>query len=83
MDNLKLNLSKHPYDWLIHFGLCFAAIYFNQATVLAVVFVAVMIEYEQWRYSHQKFTWEYFYYKILGDLIADGIGIVVALLIRS
>ena len=78
-----LDLSKHPYDWIIHFALCFIAVYFRQATVLATIFVAVMIEYEQWKYSKEKLTWEYFYFKVLGDLIADGLGILVAVLLHS
>jgi len=77
---MKLDLSKHPIDFIIHFALCFAAIYFHQATVAATIFVAVMLEYEQWSYSGQKLTWEYFYYKVLGDLIADGLGILLSIL---
>ena len=72
-------LSKHPFDWLIHFSLCFAAIFFNQATVLATIFVSLMIEYEQWQYSGQQLTWSYFYSKCLGDLIADFAGIALAI----
>jgi hypothetical protein len=69
-------MSKHPFDWLIHCGLCFIAIYFHQATIAATIFVAVMIEFEQWSYSGQKLTWTYFYQKCLGDLLADAIGII-------
>jgi hypothetical protein len=76
-------LSKHPFDWIIHFILCFCAVYFHQATILATIFVAVMLEYEQWSYSKQLFTWEYFYFKVFGDLVADGLGIVVAKLLHS
>jgi hypothetical protein len=41
-----------------------------------------MLEYEQWSYSKQLFTWEYFYFKVFGDLVADGLGIVVAKLLH-
>jgi len=75
----KIDLSKHPFDWIIHFALCFIAIIFNQATILATIFVAIMIEYEQWKFSGQKLTWNYFYSKSLGDLIADFVGIGLAL----
>ncbi|MBU2060801.1 MAG: hypothetical protein KKH44_02985 [Bacteroidetes bacterium] len=69
-------MSKHPIDWIIHCMLCFVAIYFRQATLMATIFVASMIEYEQWKFSGQKLTWNYFYFNCLGDLIADMIGII-------
>jgi len=75
-------LSKHPFDWIIHCLLCFIPIWQHWATWFVVVFVAVMLEYEQWRYSGQHLTWNYFYYKCLGDLIADAFGIVAGFLIR-
>jgi len=61
--------------------LCFIAIYFHQATLLTTIFVAVMIEYEQWKFSGQKLTWDYFYFNCLGDLIADMIGVILGLIL--
>jgi len=77
-------LSKHPFDWLIHSGLCFSAVYFHQATPFATLFVGVILEYEQkaqrWSYS---LTWkEYFIKSSLGDLIADLVGIVIGMILR-
>ena len=72
-------MSKHPFDWLIHFGLCFIAIYFHQATIAATIFVAIMLEYEQWSYAGKPDLRYYFVPKVLGDLIADFIGIGLAL----
>lgn len=69
-------LDKHPFDWIIHLVLCFVPLWRGWATWFVVGFVAVMMEYEQWKWSKQKFTWEYFYYNCLGDLIADIIGII-------
>ena len=76
-------LSQHPYDWLIHFGLCFAAIYFNSASVIAVIFVAVMLEYEQkTQVGYNELSWkDYFLRHSLGDLIADGLGIITGLML--
>jgi hypothetical protein len=79
-------LSRHPYDWLVHFGLCFAAIYYNAASVIAVVFVAVMIEYEQkTQVGYNELSWkEYFALRhSLGDLIADGLGIITGLIMTG
>jgi len=72
-------LSKHPFDWLIHFSLCFAAVFFNQATIIATIFVSVMIEYEQWSYAGKPDLKSYFVPNVLGDLIADFVGIGLAL----
>ena len=74
-------LSKHPIDWAVHALLCFITVWQGWATWFVVVFVALMLEHEQWKYSGQKLTWEYFYYKMLGDLIADTMGIIAGILI--
>ena len=78
-------LSKHPYDWLIHFGLCFAAIYFYATVVIVVVFVAMMLEYEQkTQVWYNELTWrEYFLRHSLGDLVADGLGIITGLIMTG
>lgn len=77
---MKINLNNHPWDWIIHEILCFTPIYFNWATWFVVVFVAIMIEYEQWKYAGKPELIHYFFYQIFSDLIADAIGIIGALL---
>ena len=69
-------LSKHPIDWSIHFALCFLAIAFNWATWFVVIFVSILIEYEQWNYSGRPELKYYFIPYVLGDLIFDFIGII-------
>ena len=82
---MKFNLSVHPFDYFCHAALCFVPVYFGWATWFVVVFVSVMIEWEQksqiW---YNDKTWrEYFLQDSLGDLIANGIGIGIALIIRG
>jgi len=76
-----MNLSKHPYDWIIHAILCFIPLWQNWATWFVVVFVAVMLEYEQWSYAGKPRFWQYFWYKVFGDLVADTIGIIVGVIL--
>jgi len=77
-----MKLSEHPYDWIIHCLLCFIPIYFGWATWFVVVFVAVMLEYEQWSYAGRPTIIKYFISKVLGDLIADAIGIIGGVLCK-
>ena len=74
-------MSKHPYDWIIHTLLCFIPIYFNWATWFVVVFVALGVEYEQWNYAGKPKLKDYFFKHVLGDLIADAIGVIGGLLL--
>ena len=77
-----LNLSKHPYDWIIHLLGCAGTIYFGCPIWIAILFW-IYIEYEQkqsiW---YNRLSWkEYFIYHSLGDLIADAIGIILGSLL--
>jgi len=76
-------LSKHPTDWIIHFILCAIPVFFGWAEWFVVFFVAVLVEYEQKDQTwYAKYSWKKYFLKCsLGDLIADGLGIVVALLL--
>ena len=73
------------WDWVIHFSLCFIAIWQRQASILATVFVAGMIEYEQKKQvGTYNLTWkDYLLKHSLGDFIADALGIGLGFLIRS
>ena len=74
-----MSLSRHPYDWIIHFFLCALPIAFGWANWIVVVFVSLMIEYEQ-RYQvwYRELSWrDYLMKKSLGDLLSDGLGILV------
>lgn len=76
-------MSKHPWDWGIHFVLCFIPVYFGCAEWFVVLFVGLIVEWEQkaqvW-YNH--LTWkEYFWKHSFGDFVADGLGIVLGILI--
>jgi len=77
-------LSKHPFDWTVHFLLCAIPVYFGWATWFVVLIVGIIIEYEQkYQYWYCDLVWkDYFIEKSLGDLIANGLGIVVALLLK-
>lgn len=75
-------LDKHPIDWIIHLILCFIPLQQHWATWFVVVFVSIMLEYEQWKYSRQQFTWNYFRQQCLGDLVADAVGIIGGLLCK-
>jgi len=78
-------MSKHPFDWICHAILCAIPVYFGWAAWFIVAFVGIYVEYIQktqvW-YNH--FSWkEYFWEHSLGDLIADGFGIGIALFISK
>ncbi len=78
-------LSKHPYDWLIHAVLCCIPIVFDWATWFVVLFVGVVLEFEQkaqvW---YDSLTWtEYIGEHAFGDLVADGLGIGLGLYLKS
>ena len=71
-------LNKHPYDWILHAVLCFIALEFSFATLPAVIFVALLFEYEQ-RFSiwnNHLTWWEYFKFVAVYDLVADAVGIL-------
>lgn len=74
--NHRCEMDKHPYDWLIHAALCFTPIYFGWATWFVVATVAVMWEAEQWKAAGKPEFTHYFFYQMLGDLVADAIGII-------
>jgi len=78
-----IDLSRHPFDWLIHCFLCFIPIYFGWARWFVVVFVAVMIEYEQWNYAGKPEIIHYFIYEVLDDFVFDWLGIAGGILCRS
>ena len=78
-------MSKHPFNWLVHFALCAGAVGFGWATWFVVLFVAVMVEWEQ-----RSQTWyaplsdsQYWFRKATPDLVADVLGIAVGLSIHS
>jgi hypothetical protein len=78
-------LSRHPFDWAVHFGLCLAATATGWAAWWVVLFVGALIEYEQkfqvWTY---EWTWHrYLLYCSLGDLVADIMGIGVGVWLRT
>jgi len=86
-------LSRHPFDWIIHGVLCFIPIAYGYWESLRVgivitvitLFVAGMIEYEQ-RFSiyNANLTWkEYIEEKVLGDIVADLVGLSLGIWIGS
>jgi hypothetical protein len=84
MNKIISILSKHPFDWIVHFILCFVPVYFGWAIWFVVLFVCVLIEYEQktqvW-YNH--FSWrEYIIKCSLGDMIADILGIIIGMYLK-
>ena len=85
MSTFLNKLSQHPFDWIIHATLCFVPIYFGWAEWFVVIFISVMLEYEQkFQYWNMELTWkEYFKIKSKSDLIADGIGIILGLIFRG
>jgi len=76
-------MSSHPWDWCIHFELCFTPVCFGWASWFIVLFVGVLIEYEQkfqiW-YNHLNWR-EYIIYHVMGDMVANVFGIVVGVLL--
>ena len=85
MFEIKNTLSQHPWDWLCHFALCFIPVYFGWATWFVVLTVGIIIEYEQkTQVCYNDKTWrEYLLQDSLGDLIANSVGIVGAIIIRG
>lgn len=78
-------MSGHPWDWLIHAGLCGLAFYFDQVSILAILIVGLIVEYEQkfqtW-YTH--YTWfDYIKKHAFGDMLANCVGILIAFIIKS
>jgi len=73
-----MNLSKHPYDWSIHFGLCFIAVWTGWVVWFAVLFTAILIEYEQkYQTWYYELSWrDYIVNHALGDMVADCLGIL-------
>ena len=76
-------LSK--YDWLVHGILCFLPVWSlpRWQMVVAVVAFFIILEYEQkaqvW---YSEMTWkEYMRKHSIKDLIADAVGVVIALII--
>ena len=65
---------KHPLDWIAHAGLCLLITLFrwDYAVVVGLTIEGTQIESGNWQ------GWDH-----LIDLVADGIGIVIALLIKS
>lgn len=77
-------LSKHPWDWFIHFSMCAIPVYYGWATWFVALFVGIMLEYEQkTQVGYNELFWEeYFIKHSFGDLIADVIGIIVGIIIK-
>ena len=65
----------HPYDWIQHFFLCLILSFFLGWKISAVV--GITIEATQW----DDFGW--LGWDHLFDLIADGLGILAGLWLRS
>jgi len=85
-----LNLSKHPFDWIVHETLNFVFVSLGLMAIKpgwwwfiigTAIFVSIMIEFEQWNYSGRQPIKEYFYSHVQGDLIADSIGIILGVLV--
>lgn len=76
-------MSKHPWDWGIHFGLCFIPVCFDWAEWFVVLFAGLIVEYEQkMQVGTNHLSWkEYFRKHSLGDLIADALGITIGILV--
>ncbi len=77
-----IKLHKHPWDWILHCLLCFIPIWQGWATWFVVAFVAIMMEYEQWKYAGKPEIIHYFFYHVLGDFVADAIGIIGGLYVN-
>jgi hypothetical protein len=81
-------MSKHPYDWIIHAVLCMIPVIFLEPTLYAVItvlFVGILVEYEQksqiW---YTQYTWwEYIRFHAFFDFLADWIGILIGIFIKS
>jgi len=83
LENIEAILNKYQIDKLIHAGLCFFAVKYNFATIPAVIFVAVMVEYLQkysiWNYNK---SWrDYLLYISSWDMIANATGIITGSLV--
>jgi len=80
IDNI---LNKYQIDKLIHAGLCFIAVKYNFATIPAVIFVCLMVEYLQ-KYSiwnYRKSWRDYLFYISSWDMIANTLGIITGSLV--
>lgn len=78
-----MNLSRFPYDFIIHFLACFLPLCLYNGWEMVVVVLAFMLylEYEQkGLVGYYDMSWkEYFIDHALRDIIADILGIVVGL----
>ena len=84
-------MSRHPIDWLIHAFLCllytacglsFVYIQYGWFIITSVVFVAAMVEHEQWKLGWpDQSLYEYLMGDAggMGDLIADAVGIIAGI----
>jgi len=84
-----IDISKHPFDWIIHATLNFIFVFLGLLFIKAgygwfiigtAIFVSVMIEYEQWKYAGKPKD-NYFIKHVLGDLMADAIGILGGIIV--
>ena len=85
-------LSKHPWDLMSHAILCFLYTYLGMKAVrpewflfiiMTCLFVSIMVEIEQkTQVGTNHLTWkEYFWKHSFGDLVADGLGILLGMLL--
>jgi len=79
----RLETSKHPWDWIMHFTGCLLLVITGLASWLGAALIAVYIEYVQksqvW---YNNLTWEvYLREHSIGDLIADALGIIAAIVL--
>jgi VanZ family protein len=79
--NLNDWAEENQVDKLIHTIFCFTAIYFNQATIAATIFVAFLVEFEQWNCLRRPGK-TYILNKLIPDLIADAAGILLAVVFQ-
>ena len=78
-----MNLSKFPYDFIIHFFACFIPVYFQPTWQMCTVVLTYMIYLKYAQKSqvwYNNLTWkEYFIKHSLRDIIADILGVTLAM----
>ena len=77
--------SRHPYDYFVHATLCCIPVTFSWATWFVVLFVGVILEFEQkTQVWYDSLTWaKYICEHAFGDLVADSMGIGLGLYLKS